>query len=554
MRVGVTSKLFMDDAASPPFESSPTFVDATRKVLVVDDDAQLLSQARAALERAGFVVDTCDDLRSLPRYVRDLAPQLIVLDELVPPWSGREALRVLGPHALKGAVVVALVEDDSAANELNWLRSGAWDVIKKPIVEDLGERVEAVLDQPVKSMREALLACARRDRRTATLVVHPDTPFEGRATFKDGQLTSVSLGPLLGLPALDELLGFENARYRWDDDTGPKTLPGRQSPSSYKPRVLVVEDEDALRTLTRKQLAIAGYAVESAQNGREGLQRALAATWDVIVADLSMPVLDGWGMLRRLQEDVVARETAVLVLSAHDEFREALKAARAGARSYLKKTGRSKFLLDALQLLAAPRQQAWENLRTMTPFSFDTRVLGPVWLLSAIAENDASGRLELTDPLGKYVLVAAEGALVEALVVRGAQVAEGQLAVNAIIAARAEGRWIPRRDAPAVRDGAPWLYDAVDQAKATLAEATRRQIDELVARPDRLQVQEELASLYARIATARDLEVLKALRDAPPGLEGLASRLGLAVDDVREAIAELFRRGVVELSEPVDIR
>lgn len=530
-------------------QSTPAQTDPgpSKRVLVVDDDPAVLESVRASLQERGFTVETLNDLRFLTRKLREVRPRLMILDELVPPWSGREALRVLGPQAVGAVAVVALVEDGSAINELNWFRSGALDVLRKPLGPGLGERIEALLEAPPPTIRDAFLLSMARDRRSATLVVHPDTPFEGRATFLEGRLGSAAFGPLLGAPAVDEMLRFEDAHFRWEgpgEKPPPEPLSARP-PDAPKPRVLVVEDEEALRTLTSRQLEAAGYAVDTAENGQRGLQQARSRPYDVIVADLAMPVLDGWGMLRRLQEDVAGRESAVLVLSAHDEFREALKAARSGARAYLKKTGRAKYLLDAVHLLTTPRREICRELWLNRPFRVDTRVVGVMWLLTAIAESDAAGRLELSDPLGKYVIEIAEGSVVSALVVRGNHIAEGQAALTALIAARPEGTWSPAQ--LTARDGAPWLFDAIEASRRKLAEATFAQLEELVVRIDRLRVQPELASLFARVATARELEVLGALREEQESLEALAQKLKLTLGEVRESVVELLRRGVIGL-------
>jgi CheY-like chemotaxis protein len=133
-----------------------------------------------------------------------------------------------------------------------------------------------------------------------------------------------------------------------------------------------------------------------------------------VVVDLNLPRLDGCGLLRRLRDDVVARESAVLVLSAQQDDVDTLKTARVGARAYLKKSGRTKDLLSAVALLAAPRARAWASLEQRQQTQVELRSVGAVWLLRALAELDCAGRLEAEDTLGRYELTTADGLFLQA--------------------------------------------------------------------------------------------------------------------------------------------
>ena len=78
-------------------------------------------------------------------------------------------------------------------------------------------------------------------------------------------------------------------------------------------RVLVVDDEPQIRATVSEVLTLEGYEVEQASNGAEALER-LDARPDVVVLDLWMPVLDGWGFRR--EQLRTHREIPVIVLSA----------------------------------------------------------------------------------------------------------------------------------------------------------------------------------------------------------------------------------------------
>jgi CheY-like chemotaxis protein len=311
--------------------------------------------------------------------------------------------------------------------------------------------------------------------------------------------------------------------------------------------VLVVEDIETIALLVRKTLTHAGYLVDVAANGREGLQAALKLPYDVIVADLNLPVLDGWGLLRALREDPVARESAVLVLSAHDELVDSLRAARAGARAYVKKSGRSKVLLDTMSLLSRPRTLAWSSLTRKLPTTVELRAVGAVWFLRALAELDCCGRLEAGDELSRVELDVCQGQLVNAVAQVGSHRVQGEQALEVLLRLRGQGRFEPSLVQPSPE--APWVFDAVQRACDGLATETRLQLEELLRDPASLRLNPELAVLFANVATHRQLAVLDALSKRASSFGELVAEVGQTEDEVRRALAELLRRAVLTRPE-----
>ncbi len=102
-----------------------------------------------------------------------------------------------------------------------------------------------------------------------------------------------------------------------------------------KRRVLVVDDEDNLRTMLVAALKFEGYDVTAAPNGREGLRSVKEAKPDLIVLDVMMPELDGFGMLTRLRE--TGDRTPVIFLTAKDTSADAVRGLGLGADDYLSK-------------------------------------------------------------------------------------------------------------------------------------------------------------------------------------------------------------------------
>ena len=124
--------------------------------------------------------------------------------------------------------------------------------------------------------------------------------------------------------------------------------------------VLVVDDDSDVRTLVCELLARAGYSVSEAPNGREALRLLYDERPDLIVLDVSMPELDGWGALERIRE---VSDVPVVMLSALGGELEKVRALRSGADDYVTKPfGRQELLARVESVLRrAPAQEPRER-------------------------------------------------------------------------------------------------------------------------------------------------------------------------------------------------
>ena len=95
-----------------------------------------------------------------------------------------------------------------------------------------------------------------------------------------------------------------------------------------QPLVLLAEDFEDARELYRDYLEFSGFTVETATNGRQAIEQAVALQPDIILMDASMPVLDGWQATRELKADPRTSHIPVLALTAHafDDARQQAKA------------------------------------------------------------------------------------------------------------------------------------------------------------------------------------------------------------------------------------
>src|ERR1700759_1031603 len=97
-------------------------------------------------------------------------------------------------------------------------------------------------------------------------------------------------------------------------------------------RLLLVEDElDLLRSLAQA-LREEKYAVDTAADGKDGLEKATSAEYDAIVLDAMLPGIEGWEVLRRLR---ATHRTPVLMLTARDRLTDRVRGLDLGADDYL---------------------------------------------------------------------------------------------------------------------------------------------------------------------------------------------------------------------------
>jgi two-component system, OmpR family, copper resistance phosphate regulon response regulator CusR len=127
-------------------------------------------------------------------------------------------------------------------------------------------------------------------------------------------------------------------------------------------RILVVDDESKTAKFLKKGLAEAGFVVDIATGGLDGLQLALDIEFDLIVLDVMLPGLDGWQVLSRLRE--AGRRTPVLLLTARDAVHERVKGFDLGADDYLiKPFAFSELLARVRSLMRRTPPRAQDTIR-----------------------------------------------------------------------------------------------------------------------------------------------------------------------------------------------
>ena len=114
-------------------------------------------------------------------------------------------------------------------------------------------------------------------------------------------------------------------------------------------RILLIEDDRALRENTEELLELSGYAVITAPNGKLGIQVAKENLPDIIVCDIMMPEIDGYGVLENLSADENTKHIPFIFLSAKTEHKEIRKGMDLGADDYLTKPFEEEDLISAIE-------------------------------------------------------------------------------------------------------------------------------------------------------------------------------------------------------------
>jgi CheY-like chemotaxis protein len=116
-------------------------------------------------------------------------------------------------------------------------------------------------------------------------------------------------------------------------------------------KVLLVEDQEDNRDMLSRRLKKRGYEVEIAVDGAEGVEKARSEAPDLILMDMSLPVMDGWEATRILKAEEATRSIPVVALTAHAMSTDREKAFEAGCDAYETKPIELPRLLETMEKL-----------------------------------------------------------------------------------------------------------------------------------------------------------------------------------------------------------
>jgi two-component system chemotaxis response regulator CheY len=140
-----------------------------------------------------------------------------------------------------------------------------------------------------------------------------------------------------------ELVPAQNENPQPDPDTAsvePQVGGGAEPPADEPPaakRILTIDDSRTMRDMLRMTLVDAGYVVMQAVDGQDGLAVLSKERFDVVITDINMPKLDGYGVIRHMRADASYDDTPILVLSTENDQKTKDIGRDAGATGWLVK-------------------------------------------------------------------------------------------------------------------------------------------------------------------------------------------------------------------------
>ncbi|MDP1569883.1 MAG: response regulator [Vicinamibacterales bacterium] len=160
--------------------------------------------------------------------------------------------------------------------------------------------------------------------------------------IKAGKIPAVRVGRQWRFRKRDIDAWLDSQRPRADR---PEPAAPRPAARAGRPRVLVVDDESSIRELLAKTLALAEYDVETAPDGRSAIERMRMHSYDLLIADLKMPGLDGLSLIREAKR--LKADLPVIIITGYSTESSAIEAVNLGVAGYLTKPFRVPQVLAA---------------------------------------------------------------------------------------------------------------------------------------------------------------------------------------------------------------
>lgn len=163
--------------------------------------------------------------------------------------------------------------------------------------------------------------------------------------IKAGKIPAVRVGRQWRFRKRDIDAWLDSQRARGSSARTPAAAASGRPASSERPRVLVVDDEASIRDLLSKTLALAEYDVDAASDGRSALDRLRMYPYDLLIADLKMPGMDGLAVIREAKR--YKSNLPVIIITGYSTESSAIEAVNLGVAGYLTKPFRVPQVLAA---------------------------------------------------------------------------------------------------------------------------------------------------------------------------------------------------------------
>lgn len=328
----------------------------------------------------------------------------------------------------------------------------------------------------------------------------------------------------------------------------PASVVAPIDPAAAETPVLVVDDDEALAHMLQSYFSKKGYPVQVARDGVAALALLASTHFEVVIADLNMPNLDGWGLLKAVRNDYKTHETLVALFSCHDDYRESLRAMHAGAQAYYSKALKLNALEAQVRELCEPRRRFRRTLAAQQSLAFPLSSLGAQWLLRAVSATPLSAQLDAFDGWSTWRLHFVNGQLHHVSASTEAEAIEGERALMAFLLSRTlEGSFA---------FGTPWVdssfggastEEVLTQVVATMNEEQQRENDAMLREAQKLEVNADLYRLYVNVGPPAWQAIAKALCEDRLFPRDVMAQLEVTPQEMGAVLKDLIRRRVITL-------
>lgn len=562
------------------------------RVLIIDADTAGAQKMGLALDGAKIPVTWCSFAPTdVAEGVRDFRPTvLLVHSEIVSPQVATLLARLESTP-----IPVALLCKDAADERfVRQMRTGVVELLQEPfsarlhinrirlLMAELSQRTGELSGRGSGREITELVQHLMRTRRTGGLMVGE----EGRAFFVRGVLKAARLGELKmenalsamtranqpwtftdgadGASGLVEFMGEQedetfSVTYR-DGEAAKVQSPPPQAvpvvpaapvvvdPDAARTPILFVDDDAAVVTMLSGYFSKKGYPVATAADGLEAMKLLVERSFEVVIADLNMPRLDGWGLLRMVREDLRTHETPMALFSAQDNYRESLRLLHAGAQAYFPKTLRLSALEVQVRELTEPRRRFLRLIATEGGIEFNFGALGPQWTLRVLSRSQFNGQLDARDSWATWRLWFDAGRLVECTALMGGTSLSGDRAVASFLCSKqAEGGLSSGTPPPSEGFAGHPTESTLQRLVPWLNDEQKRAAEGQLARARALVVNEDLYRLFITVGPPAWQPMVRMLCEQKLTPAEVIARLQVTPMEVAAVVRELLRRGVASL-------
>ncbi len=422
-----------------PEESAPQVEHATLTAVLVVGDSELSEMlGREAFSRRKFSCANVGDTVSAEQQVRGFAPDLVIVDadlegafEFVQsiyddPWSEPVPTIVVGTFARH-------------EEKARYLSLGVTKLLSKPVLRTSllvtaaqaldqreGRTIQIALSEP--TLEELGERLAEEVRRSIVDVV--DVRLRGETIRRNDEIWGAFLGAIAR--ARDAISRSTSGRIRYPRTQAEAVtvVAGllEQTPGSHRGadlpadldvplegcRVVVADDDPSITWFIADLLRAAGCEVHEASDGQQAFEIACRITPHLVLADIVMPHLDGFGLCRAMRRDPLLKHVPIVLLSWKDDLLQRVRELGVGAAGYLRKESDSAAILARVREVLHPRSRVRARITQEDAACGRIDGVGAVGLLEIVRELRPNARISVQDATFLYELEVRAGELIRA--------------------------------------------------------------------------------------------------------------------------------------------